>query len=335
MIRLAVDIGSKTTKIYKIGNGVVLSEATCVAVEKDSPALKCVAFGNRARAIDGKAAARTEIINPVKEGDIDSPRLLSNLMRYFLEKIEIKASQCKRCDVLFVLPCGYTPELKAKYIELARAVGLGRVSFTALPDAAILGHSVKLTEERPVFCLDIGHAVTNIAALTLGGIISGATINLGSGNIDVHLISFVAENYGIKIGPITAERLKITIGNLLDGDEKLMVVEGTSVRDGAPASCALRAFNIKPVITLYTDKILEYAELVINKLPAEVSSEITAGGIYLSGGGAKIDGLKEYIEGRLSIPVRVSRDPVHSSVIGAGTIFSSDSLYEKLTSADV
>ncbi|MCD8201587.1 MAG: rod shape-determining protein [Clostridia bacterium] len=334
MIRLAIDIGSYSTKIYMIGGGVVLCEATCVAVESDGKGVKCRAFGNRAKAICGKAASGTEIVYPVKEGGIDSPDLLAELMRYFLEKIEIKPSHFKKCDVLFVLPCGYTKELKERYIDLARAVGIGRISFTALPNAAIIGHSVKLTESRPVFCLDIGYGVCNIAVLTLDGIISGFSLNLGSGNMDVRLVSHLAETYGIKIGPLTAERLKITIGNLLEGDEKLTVVEGNNVRTGAPMSVALNAYNIKSVITVHVDKILEYVELVINRLPAEVSSEVTNAGIYLSGGGAKIDGLREYIEDRLSVPVNLSPDPVYSSVIGAGTIFSSDALYDRLTFAD-
>ncbi len=335
MIRLAIDTGSWVTKIYMIGQGVVLSEATCVAVEYDENCSRCKAYGDRARAIAGKSAKNTEIVNPVKEGDIDCPDLLVKLFYYFFDKIEIKPSKIKHCDVLFVLPCGYTKTLQDKYTHLAEELGIGRVSFTSMPFAAILGHNIRLTEALPVFCVDIGHAVTNIAALSLDGIISGFTINLGGGNIDVHLMSYVAENYGMRIGALTAEKLKISIGNLLKNDETPTAIDGISTKDGSPVTLCFKASQIQDVVRLYTDKIIEYIALVINRLPAEVSGEIANDGIYLSGGAAKCIGIKEYIEEKLGIAVHLSVEPALSPVIGAGTILSSGKLSQRLTSTEL
>lgn len=330
MIRLAIDIGSFTTKIYMPGCGVVLSEATCVAVEKEGDEITFKAFGDRARALSGRAAQNTRIINPVQEGDIAHPGLLSALLSYFLEKIEIPRRKAKNCEVLFILPCGAKEQLKEKYLDAAFDCGIGRTLFTQTPFAAVLGHNVTLSETTPVFCLDIGYAITNIAVVSLDGIISGLSVNLGGGNIDVHLMDFMAEECRLKIGSLTAERLKNTVGSLLEDDNKMTVVDGRSLDGGTPSSAAVNSSQIEDIITLYVDKILEYVTIVMSKLPAEVASAVMHGGVYLSGGLAKLDGIAGYISEKLQISVNESEEPSLCSVIGGGMIISNDSLRSAL-----
>ena len=334
MIRLAIDIGSFTTKIYMPGCGVVLAEATCVAVESNGEEYVCKAFGDRARALSGKAAQNTHIVNPVKEGDITRPDLLAPLLSYFLEKVEVSRRKAKSCEVMFVLPCGAKDELREKYLDVAYACGIGRTCFTQTPFAAVLGHNVTLSETSPVFCLDIGYGITNIAVVSLDGIISGLSVNLGGGNIDVDLIDYMAENFGLKIGTLTAERLKNTVGSLLEDDNKMTVVDGRLLEEGTPSSAAVNSSQIEDIITLYVDKILEYVTLVMSKLPAEVASAVMHGGIYLSGGLAKLDGMADYISGKLEIPVNESEEPSLCSVIGGGMILSSEFLFAALADAE-
>ncbi len=334
MIRLTVDAGSRVTKIYMIGSGIVLAEATCVAYETQNGKPVFKAFGDRARALSGRSAKKTNIVNPVKEGDIDRPDLLAKLLVYFFGKLEIKPSKIRSVEVLFILPCGFTEKLKQKYDEVARLAGIGRVSYTSHPFAAAYGHNLTLRESNPVFVLDIGYGVTNIATVSLDGVISGFTINLGGGNIDVHLMDFVAENFDVSIGSLTAERLKNEIGSFLEDDDKYMIIDGRSTENGSPTSIGISASQIAEVMYLYIDKILEYTELALNKLSSEVASAVLHSGIYLSGGMAKCDGLPEYIASRLGIPVHVSEEPALSTVMGAGTILSSERLRALLTIMD-
>lgn len=333
MMRLAIDAGSFTTKIYMPGCGVVLSEATCVAVEGEGDGYSCKAFGDRARALSGKAAQNTHIVNPIKEGDIADVDLMSALLAYFLEKIEIPRRKARACEVIFVLPCGASNELKEKYLDVAYACGIGRTCFTQTPFAAVLGQNVTLSETTPVFSLDMGYGMTNIAVVSLDGIISGLSVNLGGGNIDVDLIDYMAENFGLKIGTLTVERLKNTVGSLLEDDNKMTVVDGRLLEEGTPSSVAVNSSQIEPIIAVYVDKILEYVTLVMSQLPAEVASAVMHGGIYLSGGLAKMDGIADYISKKLSIAVNESEEPSFCSVIGGGMILSSDFLFAAL--ADV
>lgn len=329
MIKLAIDVGSSITKIYMLGCGVVLSEATCVAVE--SPAdggkdYKIKAFGDRARALSGKAALNTRIVNPVKEGEIVHPELLAQLLSYFLEKIEVPPKKAGCCEVIFVLPCGAEDDLKDTYADVAYECGIGRTYFTQTPFAAVVGHNVTLSESQPVFCLDIGYGITNVAVFSLDGIISGLSINLGGGNVDVHIMDYMAENFRLKIGALTAERIKNTVGSLLEDDNKMSVADGRDLDSGTPSSVAVNSSHIEGVIKIYVDKILEYVTLVLSGLPAEVASAVMHGGVYLSGGLAKMDGLAEYIKAKLSVPVNCSEEPLYCSVIGAGAILADEYL---------
>lgn len=338
MTRLVVDIGSYVTKIYMLGCGVVLREATCVAVEtaeEDGETSWTVkALGDRARALSGRAALNTRIVNPVCEGDIVHADLLARLLSYFLGKVEVTARKAKNCEVLFVLPCGAKPELKEKYLDVAEECGIGRVYFTQTPFAAVTGHNVTLSDTSPVFCLDVGYGITNIAVFSLDGIISGLSVNLGGGNIDVHLMDYMAEHFNLKIGVLSAERLKNVVGSLLEDDNKMTVVDGRDLKTGTPSSVSVNSSQIEGVIALYVDKILEYVTLILSKLPAEVASAVMHGGIYLSGGLTKLDGFPEYISKKLGIPVNESEDASLCPVIGGGMILADDGLCARLVTID-
>ena len=336
MIKLAIDLGSWVTKIYKSGCGVVLAEATCAAIEQlpGSGRYTVKFLGEKARALSGRAAKNTHIINPVVDGGIIHEDIVADLLRYFLEKIEITFRRARKTEVLFVLPCGAKPDLKRKYFALADECNIGKVYFTQAPFAAVLGHNVPLSESTPVFSVDIGYGLTNIAAFSLDGVISGMSLNLGGGNIDVHLMDIMAENHNLRIGALTAERIKNTVGSLLADDNKLMVVDGRDASSGAPASVAVTTSQIYDVLTLYIDKIIEYIVLMISSLPAEVASAVMHSGIYLSGGLCKMDGIADYFSSKLNITANTFDEPQLASVIGAGMIISNDYFTKKVATQD-
>lgn len=336
MKKIAVDMGSGVTKIYMPGCGVVLMEATCIAVEQSGSGDKAVikAYGDKARALSGRAAQNTRIVNPVFEGDVTNVDLAALLLEYFLEKIEIPYKKAKRTEIMFILPCGLTAEVRAKYMRIAQDCGFSSVYFTLTPYAAVLGHNVAISESTPVFSLDIGFSMANVAAFSLDGIINGLSVNLGGGNIDVQIIEELAAKDGLKIGSLSAERLKNTVGSLLDDDNKMMVVDGREVKSGTPASVSVNSGKVYDIITTYVDKILEYVHLVLSKLPAEAASAVMHGGVYLSGGLLKMDGLAEYIGKKLDIPVNMPEEPQLAAVIGGGAILSSDDLLDRLATVE-
>lgn len=338
MKKLAIDFGSGTTKMYMPGCGVILYEATCIAVEEyktqNGTSYTVKAYGDKARALFGRAAQNTRIINPVFEGDIVNENLASHLLGYFLEKVELPYRKARRTQAVFILPCGAKKELKAKYRRVAAECGLENVSFVLAPFAAVLGHNVSIPESTPQFSLDIGYSLTNMAAFSQDGIISGLNINLGGGNIDLHITDYLADTAGVKIGAATAERIKNTVGSLLHDDNKTIVIDGRDANSGAPTSISVNSGMIYDIITAYVNKTLEYVKHIISNLPPEVSSAVMRGGIYLSGGLMRMDGLAGYIGKELQMPVNLPEEPRFATVIGGGIILSDWNLFDRLATDD-
>lgn len=319
------------TKIYMLGSGIVLAEATCVAVQDNADGTVSIkAYGDDARALCGKAAQNTRIINPVSEGEIAQPKLLAALLAHFFEKIEVTRRKARNAEAMFIVPCSASAQLLDGYGQIAAKLNIGRIYFTRTPYAALLGQSVGLAPSVPVFLVDIGYGKTEIAAFSLDGMISGFTLNFGGGNIDVHIMDMLYEDFHIKIGALTAEKLKNVVGSLLKDDNKMMVVDGRDTTNGAPSSVAINSSHLEEVIRLYVDKIVEYTRTVLSELPAEVSSAVVHGGIYLTGGLTKLDGFAEYFAEKLGVSVNQSEEPVYSAVIGGGAILSSPRLCSAL-----
>lgn len=326
--RYAIDLGTSITNIYALGGGIVLSEPSVVAVDTDDRK-KVKAIGADAKRLIGKTAENTSVVFPVFEGEIADEKLTAVMLRYFLKKIQAKKFG-RKMELLFSVPCGADLVMLKKLERLADACSASAVQFVEAPILAALGQNVPLTEFSPCFCMNMGGGCTDIAALSLDGIIAGVSVSLGGGNVDAELIEFVADRFGLKIGLLTAERIKEQIGSLLDGDNTGTVVNGRDIATGKPRSIALTAEHVKEPIEAYYAKVLDIAEMVMAKLPAEVSAEIRHAGIYVSGGSAQVPGLQEYCENRLGIAVNVAEDPTSAVVLGAGMLLGNQDLKKRL-----
>ncbi len=325
MIKLAIDFGTSVTKIYKLGSGVVLAEATCVTVLKETGEIR--AFGNEAKRLLGKTSDLTEVVFPVYEGQIVNEKLAGALLEYFLGKI---VRRTFGVEALFCVSCGCPEEDREKYYRVAKAAGLNRICFAEAPYLAALGQDVPLSDSNPVFSIDIGAGQTSIAAFSLEGIIAGLAMSVGGYNMDVHIIDHVAENFNLKIGSLSAEKLKTTVGSLIERDNQSMIVNGRDVITGKPRSVSLSSEDVLFPIHIYVDKILEYAELVLKKLPAEVSAAVCKNGIFLSGGTARLAGFADYVSERLQMETHLARDPQMAVVLGGGRALGDPALLRKI-----
>ena len=325
MIKLAIDFGTSVTKIYKLGSGIVLAEATCVTVQKDTGEIR--AFGNEAKRLLGKTAEQTDVCFPVYEGEIVSERLAGALLEYVLRKVVKRGASV---EALFCVPCGYKVESREKVYRVAKAAGIGRVNFAETPFLSVLGQDVPLSESNPVFAIDIGAGVTSIAAFSLDGIIAGLSMNVGGSNMDVHIIDHIADTFSLKIGSLTSEKLKNTVGSLIEDDNQSTIINGRDIKSGRPRSVSVSSADIVFPIKVYIDKIAEYADLVLKKLPAEVSAAMLKNGLYLSGGVCNIAGLAEYMSGKLQMEAHLSGDPQMAVVLGGGRAVGNAALLRRI-----
>ena len=325
MLKLAIDFGTSMTKIYRIGSGIVLAEATCVTVQKETGEIR--AFGSEAKRLLGKTAEQTEVCFPVYEGEIVNERYAAALLEYFLGKV---VRRTFAVEALFCVPCAASPELREKYCRVAKSAGLSRVRFAETPYLAALGQDVPLSESNPVFALDVGAGKTSAAVFSLDGVIAGMTMNVGGNNMDVHIIDHIAETYNLKIGSQTSEKLKNTVGSLIENDNQSTIVNGRDVTTGKPRSVAVSSADILFPIRIYVDKIAEYAELLLRKLPAEVSAAMIKNGVFLAGGVAGLAGFADYIAKKLQMEAHVPGDAQMAVVLGGGRAIGNGALLSRI-----
>ena len=320
MWKLAIDLGSSVTKIYRAdtSSGIVLAEPSCVAVAGEEREVK--AIGKEAKNLIGKTAEYTSIIYPVYEGEIVDMRLAATMLSQFLSRVGVKSSALSRAQILLSVPCGASQRVLSDYVVLAEECGLKKVYFVEQPYLAAVGAGAILTDSDPVFCMDIGGGVTNVAVVSGDGIIAGLSMNIGGNNMDSNVLQKVEKVNKLRIGPLTAERIKNEIGSFSPAARGAIVAEGSSVETLRPAASSVQATDVADCLRVYVDKILEYAGAVLKKLPAEVAAAVNRNGVFLSGGVMKIPYLPQYIGAKLEMRYHVCEEPQFATVLGGGAV---------------
>lgn len=326
-IRIAVDLDSLYTNIYVVGGGMVLSEPTVAAVDGTTGEVKAV--GTEARKMVGKTAKNTKTVFPVFDGDIVNEKVAVELLKYFFNKLGF-GSFLSSIEAVVSVPCGISPESFNKYRNVIKKANVKKAYFVEAPILSALGQRIPLSDFSPCFLIDMAGGTTNIAALTLDGIIAGVSVNFGSNMIITDVIDFVAEMFGLQIGVLTAERLKKEIGSLDVNDGLSTVVNGRDALSGTPKSLSIKAMEVMPAIKKYYDKIAEVALAVLTKLPPEVSAEIRHAGLYVSGVGADVYGIEKYFSDKFDFKINVADTPEYSVALGGGILLSDKSRLARL-----
>lgn len=328
LVKLAIDFDSAYTNIFMKGSGLILSEPTVAAVE-DSSNGQVKAVGLEAKKMIGKTSKNTKIVFPVFEGEIVNEPVAVEILKRCLNKIEANSSMLG-VYALFSVPCGVEPETIEKYKRVAKKAGISKVDFIENPILSALGQQISLNESCPCFVIDIAGGVTNIAAVTIDGVISGISVSFGGNKISTDIIDFVAEKYGMQIGFLTAEKIKKEIGSLDQMDSVSIVVNGRDIDTGTPRAVSIRAMDIFSATKQYFDKVIELVNTMLKKLSPEVSAEIKNSGIYISGGDSCIYGIKEYFERRIGMNVNVAENGLYTVALGGGIVLGNKDVLKRV-----
>lgn len=327
MVKFAIDFDSAYTNLYKLGSGLVLSEPTVAVVEEGEKG-EVKAIGLEAYKRVGKTSKNTKIVFPVFEGEIVNERVAAEILKGFIKKV--KPEKYSSSSVLFSVPCGITAEMIDKYKTVARLCGVKKCCFAESPILSAIGQRVPLSEATPCFVIDMAGGTTNIAAVTLDGVISGISVNFGGNRISADIIDYIAESEGLQIGLQTAERIKKEIASLDANDGLSAVVNGRDIESGTPRSASVRAADLCKTVSVYYDKIAELAIELLKRLPPEVSAEIRHEGVYVSGGAASVYGLAAYYSAKLGMKINVAENPLMSVALGGGIAVGNKRLLEKI-----
>lgn len=330
--KYAIDFDSSYTNIYKLGSGLVLSEPTVAAVD-DGGKGTVKAIGLEANKLIGKTTKNTKTIFPVFEGEIVNERVATELLSGFLKKVGLNG-KLFGVEGVFSVPCGIDYKMLEKYRKVAKNCGFSKIHFVEAPLLSALGQRIPLSDSKPFFVIDMAGGTTNIAAVSLDGVIAGVSVNFGSNKISADIIDYVAERFGIQIGLLTAERLKTQIGSLDINDGLAIVINGRNVKTGTPMALSVRAMDLFEPVKIYYDKVAEIALSVLKKLPPEVSAEIRHSGIYIGGVCSKVYGLDKYYHDKFDMQINLAENGLASVVLGGGVVLSNPSLRKKIELLD-
>jgi rod shape-determining protein MreB len=320
---LAIDLGTANTLVYVKGRGIVTNEPSVVAIHKDSKgAKKVIAVGEEAKRMLGKTPGNVVAIRPLKDGVIADFEVTEVMLKYFIQKIHNKKSYA-RPRVVISIPSGITPVEKRAVKESAESAGAREVYLIEEPMAAAIGVGLPITEPDGNMIVDIGGGTTEVAVISLAGIVYCNSVRVAGDKIDEAIIQYIKRKYNMLIGERTAELVKINIGSAYpsaEEEEVKMEVKGRDLIGGIPRTLEISAKEIREAISEPVNAIVEAVRIALERTPPELASDIVDKGIVLSGGGALLRNLDALIKEVTKLPVIVAENPLTAVVEGAGKV---------------
>jgi len=316
---IGLDLGTVNTRIYKEKNGIVLSEPSVVAVDRFSG--KIMAVGKEANEMVGRTPDNIVAVRPMRDGVIADFDVTRAMLRQFINLSSIGG--VLKPKAVIAIPVGITEVEKRAVEEAAITSGIKSVVFVEKPMAAALGAGVNVDETIGNMVIDIGGGTTEVAVISLGGIVSAKSIRVAGDAMDSAIINYVKKEFGIIIGDRMAEDVKLEIGNAYDiGEEKIYTVRGRDVSTGLPKQENLTSQQIREAMHENFMTIIEAVKYALEHTPPELASDIMEKGIVLTGGGAEIAGLSNLIKHEINIDAKVSENANTCVVRGTGIMIN-------------
>ncbi len=321
---IGIDLGTTNVLIYVKDEGILLDEPSVIAIDTDTK--EVLAIGEDANKMLGRTPNKVRAIRPLKDGVIADFEYTNKMLEEFIKRIK-KKSSLKKSKVLICCPANITQVQKNAMYELAENVGAKKIYIEDEPKAAALGAGLEIDKASGCMIVDIGGGTTDIAILSLGSIVDSTSINIAGNHFDKAIIDYIKNKYDLLIGEKTAEEIKINLGTLNDiNKENTLEIKGRSIKDGMPKTVAITEEEIKEALLPEIAKINVEIKKVLEKISPELSSDIVDKGIIITGGGALLRGIADYIEDDIKIPIYIAENPLRCVAEGCG-IMLIDSKY--------
>ncbi len=331
---LAIDLGTANTLIYVKGKGIVCNEPSVVAVQKNSRGSRRVlAIGSEAKKMLGRTPASIVAIRPLRDGVIADFEITENMLRYFIRKIHPGKTLVRpRPRIVIGVPGGITAVEKRAVRESAESAGAREVYLIEEPMAAAIGAGLPITEPTGNMIVDIGGGTTEVAVISLAGVVFTRSVRVGGDKMDEAIIHHIQRKYNLLIGERTAELIKITIGSAYPGNEiQTMEIKGRDLVAGVPKTIEITDEEIREALMEPVRQVVESVRIALERTPPELASDIVDKGIVLAGGGALLRNLDVLLREETGLPVTLADDPLTAVVMGAGKVLDELSLLRAVT----
>ncbi|HEB84057.1 MAG TPA: rod shape-determining protein [Bacteroidetes bacterium] len=314
---IAMDLGTANTLVYVKGRGVVVREPSVVAILKDDG--KVVAIGREARDMLGKTHGNIQVIRPMRHGVIDDDEVAEIMIRSLLRRVT--KNRLMRPRAIVCVPSGVTKSEKRIIRDAAEHAGCREVHMIAEPMAAALGVGLPVEEAVGSMVIDIGGGTTEIAIISLSGIVNDTSIRVGGDEMDDTIVQFMRRNYNLLIGERMAEEIKIKVGSAVALEQELsMIAKGRDLVAGIPKAIEINSVEIREAIAEPVGQIVDAVKLALERTPPMLSADIRDRGIILTGGGSLLRGLDQRLRDETSLPINLAEDPLTCVVRGTGLV---------------
>jgi rod shape-determining protein MreB len=316
---LAIDLGTATTLVYVKGQGIVANEPSVVAIRKDAQgAKKILAVGNEAKKMLGRTPANIVAIRPLKDGVIADFEVTEAMLSYFI-KVVHKRKSFVRPRVIVSVPSGSTPVEKRAVKESAELAGAREIYLIEEPMAAAIGAGLPVSEPVGNMIVDIGGGTTEVAVISLSGIVYSQSFRVAGDKMDEAIVQYVKRKYNMLVGERTAELIKITIGTAYPENEiKTVDIKGRDMVSGIPKTLEISSEEIMQAIAEPVNAIVNAVKIALERTPPELAADIVDRGIVLAGGGALLKNLDKLLREETGLPIIVAESPLTAVVLGAG-----------------
>lgn len=315
---LGIDLGTVSVLIYQKGKGIVLQEPSVVSILRDSG--KVLAVGEEARNMLGKTPGNIIAIQPMKSGVIADYEITEKMLSYFIRKV-CGDSKVFRPQVVICVPSGGTEVEKRAVLEATMQAGARKAYLIEEPIAAAIGAGLDISEPYGNMIVNVGGGTSDIAVISLGGIVVSESLRVAGNNFDEDIIKYIKEKYSLMIGEKSAETLKIEIGTAIELKEELFTdIRGRDLVSGLPKSISVGSNEILEAISNSLKTIIEGIKIVMEKIPPELASDIADKGIIITGGGGLLRNFDQLLSKITGVPAYLAEEPISCVALGAGKV---------------
>ena len=315
---IGIDLGTANTLVYLRGKGIIMREPSVVAVDTKTDEVRSV--GHEAKAGIGRTPGSIMAVRPLKDGVIADFDITANMLARFIKKV-CGNSMFFRPRVVICIPSGVTEVERRAVKEAALKAGARQVSVIEEPMAAAIGAGLPISEPSGSMVVDIGGGTSEVAVISLGGIVAARSVRVGGDEFDQAIIAYIKRKYNLLIGERTAEQIKIEIGSAYElEEEKEMEIKGRNLVDGLPKNITVHSEEVRDALAESLQKVVDAIKETLERTPPELSADIIDHGIMLTGGGALLRGLDELVHRETGIDVHVAETPLDCVAAGTGAV---------------
>jgi rod shape-determining protein MreB len=330
---LAIDLGTANTLVYVKGEGIVCNEPSVVAVQRGARGgRRVLAVGVEAKKMVGRTPGNIFAIRPLKDGVIADFEITEAMLRAFIRKSHNNRKTFVYPRIIICVPFGITEVEKRAVKESAESAGAREVYLVEEPMAAAIGAGLPITEPTGNMIVDIGGGTTEVAVISLAGVVFSRSVRVGGDKMDEAIAQYIKRKYNLLVGERTAELIKITIGSAYPGQEiQTMEIKGRDLVNGVPKTVEISDEEIRDSLLEPINQIVETVRVGLERTPPELASDIIDRGIVLAGGGALLRNLDVLLREETGLPVMLADDPLTAVVVGAGKVLDELSLLKEVT----